>query len=401
MIFVLMLSILSVNINAQTITNEESIFDVEASDGTYKFSDNKDISLPFIRYAKDRILIDKNLSGFGTSFSAQSIEVNADVEGVQVLFASDSIRVNNKMEYGILFAGTNATISSEIDESLIIFAGEKITISEDAVINGDIICYSNDIEINGIVNGSVIGACANTVVNGIVNKDLRIETSNLTISDNVVKGNIYIETYNSELKLPEAYTNAKIKLLVAKEEKFNFSIIYTAIITAAIFTLIYYFINKASKNKLFEKSISKVKSNYIVVVFGGAISLMMIPAVLIILIMISAFGLYMVAVPALIIYLTFLLVVGLLSTLIIGSLITEYMSNSKYLKDKDIKTKYIFAFIMYMILYIFARLPYVGGYVTLLLVMFAIGASLCMIFCKEKRQILNNKIDDNNTTSNE
>ena len=51
-----------------------------------------------------------------------------------------------------------------------------------------------------------------------------------------------LETYNSELKLPENYTNAKIKLLVDKEEKFNFSIIYTAIITAAIFTLIYYFI---------------------------------------------------------------------------------------------------------------------------------------------------------------
>lgn len=401
-VFVLILSVLTVNINAETITNEGGIFDVEATENIYKYSESEDIYLPFVRYSTDRILIDKKISGFGTSFSAQSIEVNSDIEGVQVLFASDSIRINNKMEYGILFATSNVTISSEIDESLIIFAGEKITISEEAVVKGDIICYSNNLEINGTVEGSVIGGCSNVEVNGIVNKDLRLETSNANLNDEAIKGNVYIETYNSEFTLPESYTNANIKVLIDEEEKFDFSIIYTAIVAGALFTLIYYLVNKVNNNKLLEKGLNKVKTNPIIVIFGGAISIMIIPAVFIILIMLSAFGLYMVAIPALIIYLAFLLIVGLLSTLIIGALISEYMSNTRYLKDKGTKTKYAFAFVMFIVLYVLARIPYIGEYVTLLLVMFAIGSSLCMLFCKDKSKVVeNNNVENNNTTTNE
>lgn len=408
-VFVLMLSIFSINVNAETNevvsisendnvtslveTAQEGIFDVDASESTYKYSDSRDIYLPFIRYAADRIIIDKNLSGFGTSFSGQSIEVNSDVEGVQVLFAGDSIRVNNKMEYGVLFATTNTIISSDIDKSLIIFSGEKITISEEAVIKGDIICFGTDLEVNGTVEGSVIGAATNVVINGNINKDLRVEATNVTLGENLVKGNVYVETYNSSLVLPETYTNVKIKVLTDEEEiGFDFSIIYTAIITGAVFTLIYFIFNKITKNKGLENALNKVKSNWIVVVFGGAIALMMIPAVLVILIMLSVFGLYMVTIPMMIVYFTFLLVVGLLSTLIIGTLITEYMVNSKYLKDKGVKTKYLFAFLMFAILYILARVPYIGGYVTLILVMFAIGATICMIFCKNKVEVINNNI---------
>lgn len=395
-VFVLVLSIFSINVNAATLQTKDGIFDVDASESTYKYSDSGDIYLPFIRYAADRILIDKNLNGFGTSFSAQSIEVNADIKGVQVLFAGDSIRVNNKMEYGVLFATTNSIISSEINGSLIIFAGEKITISEEAVIKGDIICFGTDLEVNGTVEGSVIGAATNVVINGNINKDLRIETSNITLGENLVNGYVYVETYNSALTLPESYTNTKINVLVAETNTgFDFSIIYTAIITGAVFTLVNFIFNKVTKNKGLENGLNKVKSNWIVVVFGGAVSLMMIPAVLIILIMLSAFGLYMIAVPFMIVYLTFLLVVGLLSTLIIGSLITEYMVNSKYLKDKGAKTKYLFAFLMFVILYILARVPYIGGYVTLMLVMFAIGASICMIFCKNKVEVINNNVVEN------
>lgn len=401
-VFVLMISLINVNVSAETTTNEDGIFDIEVSEGTYKYSEGKNIYLPFIRYAKDRILIDKNLSGFGTSFSAQSIEVNADIKGMQVLFASDSIRINNKMEYGILFAGANITISSEIDESLILFAGEKVTITEDAVIKGDIICYSNDIEINGTVKGSVIGTCNNVIVNGTIEKDLRIKASNLNLSDDAIKGHVYIETYNTELSLPESYLNAKINILKSVEKRFDFSIIYTAIITGAVFTLIYYLINKITKNKLIENGFNKVKTNPIVVIFSGAISLMMMPAIFIILIILSALGLYMITIPVLIIYFTFLLIVGLLSTLVIGILISEYMSNSKYLKGSSSKTKYLFAFILFAILYILARVPYIGGYITLIIVILAIGSSLCMIFCKSKSQVVkNNNIEDNNTTINE
>ena len=394
-VFVLMMSIFNINIYAQNVQTEEGMLDVELSDGVYKFSENKDIYLPFIRFATDRILIDKKLDGLGTSFSAQSIEVNSDIEGLQVLFATDSIRVNNKMEYGILFAGTNVTISSQIDKSLIVFASEKLTITEDAVIKGDIICFGTDIEINGTVEGSVIGTANNVTVNGNINKDLRIQVENANIKEDIVKGNIYVETYNKTLTLPESYKNTKINVLeIEQQEKsFDFSMIYMAIITAGVFTLMYFIVNKVSKNKLIDNTINKIKSRPIVAVLGGALSLMAIPAVFIILIMLSVLGLYMIAIPVLIIYLSFILVVGLLSTFIVGSVISEYMSKTKYLIEKGSKMKYLFAFVMYVVLYVFARLPYLGGYVTMLLLILAIGIAICSIFCKIKVENTNNNIE--------
>ena len=47
---------------------------------------------------------------------------------------------------------------------------------------------------------------------------------------------------------------------------------------------------------------------------------------------------------------------------------------------------------MFAILYILARVPYIGGYVALILVMFAIGSVICMLFCKNKNEIIDNKI---------
>ena len=342
--------------------------------------------MPFLRYAKDRIIFDKKVGGIGISFSGQSIEVNSEVEGLQFLFSNDSIRINNKMEYAILLAKSDVTISSQIDRSVIIFAGEKITITDDAKIKGDVICFSPNIELNGNIDGSVLGYADNIVVNGNIGKDLRINTENVSIEEELVKGNLYIQTSNNDHTLPDNYENAIINIIENREQRsnFNFSVVIMAIITGAVFTLLYYLINKVTKNKFTKSSVNKVKENTTMVVLSGAILLMVIPVVVMILILLSAFGLYMVAVPALIIYSSFLLVVGLLSTFIIGTFISEYMSETKYLNEKGKNTKYLFSFIMYMILYIFARLPYVGGYVTSALVILAVGVTVCIIFKKEK-----------------
>lgn len=389
-IFVLMICTISMNVNAQTSEKIDSVFDVGVAQGVYKYSEHDNIYLPFFRFADDRIDIDKTVDGFGMSFSGKTVEVNENIEGFQILFANDSIRVNKNMEYGILFGGTNVTISSQIDKSIIVFAGEKITIAENAVIKGDIICYSNEIEVNGTVEGSVIGVANTLNLNGNIQKDLRMQVNSLDIKENLVAGEVYIESYDSSLKLPESYSNAVIKIIENEiEEKFDFSIIYTAILTAAVFTLMYFIVNKISKEKLFENCINKIKAKPIVTILAGTILLMVMPVAIITLIILSAFGLYMITVPILIVYLTFMLVVGLLSTYIVGALITDYMSKTKYLENKGKNIKYLFAFVMYLILYVLARLPYVGGYATMALILMAIGSVISGIFIKNCNKIEN------------
>ena len=232
-VFVLMVSVIGTVVNAQTNEKIEGILDSYSTDGSYKFSEGNELYLPFARYASDRIIIDEKVDGFGSSFAGQNIEINSDTKGVQVLFAGDSIRVNNEMEYAIMFAKNDITISSEIEKSVIVFAGQKLTITEDAKIKGDIIFFSPNIEINGNVDGSVLGFCENAIINGIIGKDLRIDTVNIDLKDEIVKGNVYVETNNSLLKLPESYKEAVIKLIqdnVENKKSFNYGIIISAII---------------------------------------------------------------------------------------------------------------------------------------------------------------------------
>ena len=63
---------------------------------------------------------------------------------------------------------------------------------------------------------------------------------------------------------------------------------------------------------------------------------------------------------------------------------SRYFSLILVSRDFVTKTKYLFAFIMFIVLYVLARVPYIGGYVTLALVMLANGSALCMIFTKTK-----------------
>ena len=110
---------------------------------------------------------------------------------------------------------------------------------------------------------------------------------------------------------------------------------------------------------------------------------MMVLPLVFILIMLAAFGLGQIAIPALILYVSYLLVVGLLSTFIIGSFLVKYMADTRF-KAMGNGTKILSAFVIFMLLFILAKLPTVGIYITILLVMFAIGIVTTCIFKRKK-----------------
>lgn len=383
-------------------TNIDGIIDSKVTNSNYKFSDDEKIYLPFFRFTDKDIIVDSEVSGFGACFTNSNIEIKKNISGVQTMFSGDSIRVNDKMEYGILFATNNVTISSEIDGSLIVFAGQKVTITEDAKIKGDIICFTNDLDVNGNVEGSLIGFVTNMTVNGTIGKDLRVYTQNISLGENLVEGNVYINTVNSSLKIPESYTDAKIKVEEAKklENDFDVSVIFRALIVSVLFTLLYFVINKATKGKYMKEALNKITSHSIMSLLSGSLLLLAIPFVFTLLVILSAVGLYALGVPALIIYFAYILVMSLLSTFIVGATITEYMIKTnriKILKNADEKTKYVFAFVTFTLLYILARIPYVGSYVGIILVMLGIGFATCAIFTKvSNKEVLsrNNKDDE-------
>lgn len=397
--FVIVLSVFNINLKADNELNNEAngMLDSFASESTYKFSDNEGkVYLPYVRFAKDRIIMDKEIDKMGAVFSGQSIEVESNLKDIQVLFAGDAVRINRNMEYAIVFSGSNTTISSKIEKNAIIFSGEKVTISEDAIIKGDIICFAPEIEVNGKIEGSLIGSAEKLVVNGNIKNDLRFESNDVNLGDEVVLGKIYINTTNKELSIPESYKEAIINVSEydEKEYKFNFSVIIMGLVTGLVFTLVYFIVSKVGKKEFMENSLNKIKSNSTFLVLSGILNLMLIPAVLLVLFILACVGLYMIAIPSMILYFSFLLVAGLLSTFIVGTAMTEYMSRTKYLEGKGKNVNYLFAFLTYTLLYILARVPVIGGYVTTIIVILSIGILLSIIFKKEKINIKENKSEE-------
>lgn len=377
------------NIDTNAVTN---IFDTKVSGVTYKVSEDKLSYLPFVRYAADRILIDKEVSGLGTMFSANSIEVNSPMKGLQVLFANDTVRVNSNMEYGVIFATNNVIIEGTFDKPVIVFAGKNLTISENAVLNDDLICYSDTLVVEGKVKGSILGATENATINGSIAKDLRIQVTNLEIenSENISE-NVYVETYNKELNIKDKYPNANVKYISTEKKAISYDVIMNAIITCLLFTLVYVIVNRKTKGKVFNVAIKKTTNNFLFVILSGTIMIIVMPAVIILLIILSLFGLHSLAVPALLVYGFGVLVVGLLSSLIVGSLIANYMSKN-YFNDKSTSANALGTFFVFVSLYVLAKLPYIGAYVTMALVIVAIGVVMAYIFKKEtKKEVTENK----------
>lgn len=382
----------SEEVNSAAKINE--VFDTKAVDGVYRYSDNKNvIDLPFIRYATDRLIIDKELSGLGTSFSSKTIEVNSPTTGIQCLFATDTVRINADMEYAIIFAGSNIIINSNITKSVIIFGGANVTFEENAKISGDVICYSNNLDILGKIDGSILGAANKINVKGNIGKDLRIQTNNINIEDATkVGGNVYIETYSNELKIKDMFPDATVKVLESKQRRLTMPIVMTGITTCLLYTLLFVIIKRATKGKFFNTMVQKTRQHVLFMVVMGAGSLLLMIPLTFLLLVLAAIGLSAIAIPLLIAYYAFEIVIGLLSTFVVGSLIAQHMSNT-YFKDQSSIMNAISTFIIFGVLYTLARVPVVGTYVTLLLLFIGIGIAYTVIFTKIKKE--SNQISKN------
>ena len=384
-----------VNISEERIVDStEGIFDTKALEGIYKVSEDKFSYLPFVRYALDRIIVDKEISGIGTMFSATNIEVNSPMTGLQVLFANDTVRVNSNMEYAIVFSANNTVIDGTIDKPIIVFAGQNITITENAVLNSDIICYANSLSIDGKVNGSVLGAAETIKINGNIKNDLRVQCNNIEIkNENNIIGNVYVETYNKELNIKDDYPNAKLKILETRNNKLSYDIVMNSIITCLLFTLVYIIIKRKTNGKIYEHAKTKLKDNILFVVLSGSITLLAMPAIILLLILFALLGLQAVAIPLLLIYVSGVVVVSLLSVLIVGSLLASYMANN-YFKEKSALLNTVGTFFVFLSLHILAKLQYIGMYVTMALILLAVGIVITYIF-KNNHKIVS-KVEENN-----
>ncbi|MCX8074462.1 MAG: hypothetical protein N2749_02610 [Clostridia bacterium] len=353
----------------------EYITDVIFKNGSYKFSEDKrDIYLPFIRSSNERIVVDKDVNKSGVIISSGAIDINKNMTGMHILFSNDTVRINSNMEYSAIFA-KDVIIDTEIKKSIAIFS-TNITITDKGVIDEDLIAYCTNLDIQGTVKGSILGSIENTTISGTIEKDFRSLSNNIDIIDsgNII-GNIYVKTYNDELNILEKYPNAKV-ILETKNKSIDYVIINLikgGIVNSLVFGLLYILINRITNKKLFVNVLTKVLEYKSYTLIWGVFNILLIVPVVLILLILSFTGLGIITMPILMIYSVILIICITLSTFILGSTIYTYLKNNKLNKINTFFYELLILFVIYLLIYILCKIPYVGGYVTMAVVICSVG----------------------------
>jgi hypothetical protein len=355
------------------------VFDVKSTQEVYKFSDQGDINLPFIYSSAERLIMDKDLIKSGISMSSKNIDILNKLKGVQVLVSGDTVNVDNELEYGLIIS-PNVVINSSIDKMLVIIS-EKVNITSNSVLNDDIVIMSNEVVLSGNAKGNVLGSVQKFTLNSNIEKDLRLNLDSIVLGENSkISGDIYLETYN-DIKL-DNYKNATINKIdkITKESSIS-EMFLNNLQIALVFALVYLFLSK--KTNLFKFMFNKLKYP-IFTTISGFIILLTLPLVFIILLFLSVFGLYMLTIPFSIIYYGIILLSVLLSTFIVGSLMSEYISNKYTEVIKNNWYKLILSTIVFLVLKLIVEIPNFGFTLALCLCILSIGIVATLIFKKSK-----------------
>lgn len=370
------------NVNAASQSN---FIDLQAYDKVYTMSEDSDVSLPFIKIFTDKATYDKDITKSGLSIASKGIELNKNIKGVQVIGSNDTVQVAGTLEYAVIFAA-NVEITGTIEKDVLIFA-QSVFITENAKIGGDVVIVANEIDLKGNVAGNFIASATSMTMEGNVEKDFRVSSETLEFGEATVGNNIYIET-NSELDLSDRYENAvvnKIQTSVLSEDEKKeqtLNTVYKSAIAIALFTLTYVIIKKISPN-LFTNISNKVKDNSSYAIIVGVLSLVTIPIVLMLLVMLSIFGLSAITMPLLVAYIAIVIVTIALAKFITGAVIYELV------KDKlkvDTKLKEVATLIgIYAGLYILCNIPRIASIMIMATIL--VSAGIVVTAITKKKQV--------------
>lgn len=132
--------------------------------------------------------------------AAETININAKIEGDAVIAggtltfrdtitqdliaAGGEINISGFIKDDIRIAGGELAIDAEIEDDVIVFGGE-LFITKDAVIHGNLICFSGDVILNGTVKGFIKVYAGDLVINGTVMNGAEIYAGDLSLNGEI------------------------------------------------------------------------------------------------------------------------------------------------------------------------------------------------------------------------
>lgn len=337
--------------------------------------------------------------------AGETIEVNAGVQGDLViaggkLMVNDSINgdltgaggelfLNNYIADDVRIAVGRVTIDSEIGDDLVVFGGEVI-LTENAIVQGDLICFAGNIEINGDVIGKLDIKGADILINGTIRGTSTIIGEDITIGANA-KFYKEVEYWNSdgELDFKNSLVNTtaqfnddlgkeKSELSLTTFGTTSFSLWIYYVLSAFLVILVLHGLFKNT----FSAAVEGIEHNWLKSFGFGLIYLIGIP-LLIILALLMIIGI------PLGLFATVIFIFSLLFGHLIAALLVVYYLKNKIEKDWGFWSITFLALLCAIILRLLTIIPFAGIFLSVVILSITYGA-LTLKVIQSKRQLVNN-----------
>jgi len=255
--------------------------------------------------------------------TGQDVVITGTVTG-NVFCASSSLKVSGQIDGDLFSLAQDLEISGQIDGSVIAFSSD-IKLTETAKIRQDLTVAATNASLSGVISRDLIISATTASSNAIIGRDFKADVGSLVLyGDGVIKGNLTI-TSNNDVKLegnakvdgntnrkPQtASTAAGVAIGVLSMVGFLLSLLLVSMITVLIMPNFY--------EKTYTQIHTKTAST-----FGWGLFNLLITPIIIVLIMLTVFGIPLAGLIA---------VAWILSLMLSGPILAYYIG--KRIKKKS------------------------------------------------------------------
>ena len=320
--------------------------------------------------AGDKVSIEDKLDG--TAFIAgNEIKINNTIDGIGFV-AGNKLNFNANQEY-VIGAGNEIIVEKDVEKDLFL-AGNDIKINGNVL--RDTYLAANTITINGNLNRNSYIYASEVTLKGTFNGNVTVYATNINIEGAKITGTL---KYNKDAVIDGLNNTIKTKTYNTTSNKITFKEYMYAIVSKYVHITMLAIVLVFVCEKLFKKSLKQTEdltAKKTAILCGkGFLILIGVPMVALMLLMTGIFS--SVGVIGGIIY-------GIL--VYIANIFTAYTVahklDKKYFKKN--MNSYILMIVGLFIIYVLSYIPYIGGFVSLLSLLFGLGVSGNMIIEMKK-----------------
>ena len=299
---------------------------------------------------------------------AGDVNIRGLIKG-DVLALAGNLKISGEVDGNIRALGGAIEIDGKVGKNVLALAGNLI-LTPESEINGHLTFASGNAKINGVINGKMEGAGGNLIINNSVKGDVNLKTGQdglvVLLPKTHFQNDFYYQSFNKALIKEGAKIEgetffqpqpAPVKKFITKHYLFNKVIAFFSLLVVGLLLITLFF---PKINQVTDLMVKKPLKS-----LGWGFIYLIITPIILILLMITIIGL-----PLALIGLTLYFIVLYIGQVFIGLVIGQTV-----LKYFNIKVKPLMILVVGLVIYeIIIALPYLGGFLRLIAIIWALGA---------------------------